>query len=86
MERPRRRLESLFLEIIEKARAEGVQTAGARSGGRVAEFLEKPTAGGAEAAMESPPTAAADVVDTELLGSLVAPPAPQAEERNARDA
>ena len=86
MERPRRRLESLFLEIVEKARAEGVQTAGARSGGRVAEFLEKPTAGSAEAAMESPPTAAADAVDTELLGSLVAPPARQAEERGARGA
>jgi hypothetical protein len=84
--RPRRRLESLFLEIVEKARSEGVQTAGARSGGRVAEFLEKPTAGGVEAATESQATPASDAVDTDLLGSLVAPPARQAAERGPREA
>ena len=37
--RPRRRMESLFLEIVERARAEGLQTSGARSGGPVADFL-----------------------------------------------
>jgi ABC-2 type transport system ATP-binding protein len=37
--RPRRRMESLFLEIVERARVEGLQTSGARSGGRVADFL-----------------------------------------------
>jgi len=81
MERPRRRLESLFLEIVEKARAEGVQTAGARSGGRVAEFLEKPTAGGGEPAIDRATPAASDAVDTELLGSLASPSARQADER-----
>lgn len=40
VERPRRSLESLFLEIVERARAEGVATSGAQSGGRMARFLE----------------------------------------------
>jgi ABC-2 type transport system ATP-binding protein len=39
VERPRRRMESLFLEIVDRARAEGVDTSGARSGGPVASFL-----------------------------------------------
>jgi ABC-2 type transport system ATP-binding protein len=39
VERPRRRMESLFLEIVEQARAEGARTSGATSGGRVADFL-----------------------------------------------
>ena len=86
MERPRRRLESLFLEIVEKARSEGVQTAGARSGGRVAEFLENPPAGGAEAMRESATTPSSDAVDAELLGSLVAPSARQADEPRRREA
>jgi len=42
VERPRRRLESLFLEIVEQARAEGARTSGAGSGGRVADFLREP--------------------------------------------
>jgi ABC-2 type transport system ATP-binding protein len=86
IERPRRRLESLFLEIVEKARSEGVQTAGARSGGRVAEFLEKPTPSGADPAMHAETAAASDAVDTDLLGSLVAPPARQAADRGPEEA
>jgi ABC-2 type transport system ATP-binding protein len=39
VERPRRRMESLFLEIVDQARAEGARTSGAGSGGKVAEFL-----------------------------------------------
>ena len=39
MRQPRRRMESLFLEIVDRARAEGSQTSGARSGGDVADFL-----------------------------------------------
>jgi ABC-2 type transport system ATP-binding protein len=39
VERPRRRMESLFLEIVDRARAEGVDTSGARAGGPVASFL-----------------------------------------------
>ena len=69
VERPRRKLESLFMEIVERARAEGVQTSGARSGGAVAGFL----------ADDDPPAAAngadeahhASPVDTGLLDSLV---------------
>jgi len=86
IERPRRRLESLFLEIVEKARSEGVQTAGARSGGRVAEFLEKPTPSGADPAMHAETAAASDAVDTDLLGSLVASPARQADDRGPGEA
>ncbi len=39
VERPRRRMEALFLEIVERARLQGAETSGARSGGKVAEFL-----------------------------------------------
>lgn len=38
-EQPRRRLESLFLEIVENARRDGLATSGARSGGELAGFL-----------------------------------------------
>ncbi len=71
VERPRRRLESLFLEIVETARKEGVQTSGAANGGAVAEFLARP-----EPVAEEGPQAAATpddqaAVDAELLDSLV---------------
>ncbi len=39
VQQPRRRLESLFLEIVDQARADGVQTSGARNGGQIADFL-----------------------------------------------
>lgn len=39
VEAPRQRLEDLFLEIVERARAEQVATSGARSGGGTAAFL-----------------------------------------------
>jgi ABC-2 type transport system ATP-binding protein len=73
VERPRRTLESLFLQIVEQARAEGVQTSGARSGGAVAEFL-----GGGGDGRPAEPSAevsadAGATVDTGLLDSLVAP-------------
>jgi ABC-2 type transport system ATP-binding protein len=75
VQRPRRTLESLFLEIVEQARAEGVQTSGARSGGAVPEFLgrgsdSQPAVLAADAAAGG--TAA---VDTGLLDSLVTPSA-----------
>ncbi len=71
VQRPRRKLESLFLEIVERARAEGVQTSGARSGGLVAEFLAR-----AEGVVVEPPSVAtpedtATTVDSDLLDSLV---------------
>jgi ABC-2 type transport system ATP-binding protein len=69
VERPRRKLESLFLEIVEQARAEGLQTSGARSGGAVAGFLagDEPATVAAVAGQD----AAAVPVDTALLDSLV---------------
>jgi len=36
---PRKDLDQLFMEIVEKARTEGARTAGATQGGRIAEFL-----------------------------------------------
>jgi ABC-2 type transport system ATP-binding protein len=78
VERPRRRMESLFLEIVEQARAEGVQTSGARSGGQVAGFLRGegenagPTANAADTATET--TSAdrpADGVDKSLIDTLM---------------
>ncbi len=39
VERPRQKLESLFLEIVHRAQAEGAVTSGAVAGGRIAEFL-----------------------------------------------
>jgi len=64
IEHPRRSLESLFLEIVERAKAEGARTAGAAAGGPVAGFL---------AADEAPPETATDgpaAVDAGLLDSL----------------
>lgn len=40
VEAPRQTLEQLFLDIVEKARAEQVATSGAQSGGRIASFLQ----------------------------------------------
>jgi len=39
LEAPRKKLETLFLEIVAKAQAEGVATSGAKSGGQIAGFL-----------------------------------------------
>jgi len=39
VDQPRRRLESLFLEIVDSARRDGSATSGARSGGEIADFL-----------------------------------------------
>jgi ABC-2 type transport system ATP-binding protein len=40
VEAPRQTLEALFLDIVEKARAEQLATSGAQSGGRIAAFLQ----------------------------------------------
>ena len=61
VEHPRRSLESLFLEIVERAKAEGARTAGASAGGPVAGF---------RAADEAKPAAAEAAVDAGLLDSL----------------
>lgn len=41
VEKSRQRLESLFLDIIHKAQAEGVATSGAKTGGKIAAFLQE---------------------------------------------
>ena len=81
VERPRRRMESLFLEIVERARAQGTETSGARSGGQVADFLRGdeaatrrdapavPAAVGAGVA--DAPVETARPVDTGLIDSLI---------------
>lgn len=68
VERPRRSLENLFMEIVDQARAEGVQTSGARSGGAVAEFLVRPESGDDHSA--EPPSDGTAPVDAGLLDSL----------------
>ncbi len=76
IEQPRRRLESLFLEVVEQARAAGTHTSGARSGGPMAAFLQE-HATESESAVEaitdadaSPRDKAAPAVDTNLIDSL----------------
>ena len=56
VEHPRRSLESLFLEIVEQATADGTRTAGVTAGGPVASFLSADEA--------------AATVNTGLLNSL----------------
>jgi ABC-2 type transport system ATP-binding protein len=63
VEQPRRRLESLFLEIVDTARKEGTHTSGARSGGQIADFLR---AGATEVAGDT------EADGEEILGSLAA--------------
>ena len=71
VERPRRRLESLFLEIVETARKEGVQTSGAANGGSVAEFLARPEPATIDGSETTATPEDAVAVDAELLDSLV---------------
>jgi ABC-2 type transport system ATP-binding protein len=44
---PRQRLESLFLDIVQRAQREGAATSGARAGGQVADFLSTDREGAA---------------------------------------
>jgi len=68
VERPRRKLETVFLEVVERARAEGLQTSGAKAGGPVPDFLRADEPGGSPAA---PVPVAPATVDTDLIGSLL---------------
>ncbi|MEY2716311.1 MAG: putative transporter ATP-binding protein YxlF [Planctomycetota bacterium] len=63
---PRQTLEELFLDIVERARAEQIATSGAQAGGRIASFLQ-----GEEGAAQG-----SDVVDQ--LVKAAAAPAPAA--------
>ncbi len=72
VERPRRRMESLFLEIVEQAKAAGVATSGAGSGAAVPEFLRGDSA---QSPAVEPVAAgkqdAAGPVDSGLIDSLI---------------
>ncbi|MFW5681960.1 MAG: ABC transporter ATP-binding protein [Phycisphaeraceae bacterium] len=74
VDRPRRRLEDLFLEIVESAKSEGLRTSGAESGGRIAEFLAE--GGDASIASEEPGGEA-------LVSSLLAAGESDSQERAA---
>ena len=71
VDRPRGRLEDLFLEIVESAKSEGLRTSGAESGGRIAEFLAE--GGEASAPREEPKGEA-------VLSSLLGDGEPSAED------
>lgn len=73
VQRPRRKLESLFLEIVELARAEGVRTSGASGGGGVAGFLNpaKTTPDAPSTDSAPTPTVTTQPVDSTLLDSLM---------------
>lgn len=64
VEHPRRSLESLFLEVVERARSEGVRTFGAGAGGPVAGFLADDAGGQPAAAYGT------EGVDAGLIDSL----------------
>ncbi|MCC6579885.1 MAG: ABC transporter ATP-binding protein [Phycisphaeraceae bacterium] len=67
VDRPRQKLESLFLDIVARAQAEGVATAGAHARGQIAAFLT---------GMEGQPTAAPAEVGEEVIDHLVHAPRP----------
>ena len=78
VERPRRRMESLFLEIVEQARAEGARTSGATSGGRVADFLRSDAARSEAVAVEPAPqvesaTSTSDTTAVEPVAEATGP-------------
>ena len=78
VQRPRRRLEAVFLDVVERARAEGLETSGAKPGGRVPDFLRgEATAGSPTAESTSPPPTA---IDSGLIDSLLGKPADGATE------
>ena len=64
---PRQTLEELFLDIVERARAEQIATSGAQSGGRIASFLQ-----GGEGGVEG--SAVVDQLVKAASAPAVAPP------------
>lgn len=61
MEKPRQRLESLFLEIVHQAQTEGQTTSGAKAGGPIASFLKQQDGVESKVARsETPPSSAED--------------------------
>jgi ABC-2 type transport system ATP-binding protein len=93
VEAPRQSLEALFLDIVEKARAEQLATSGAQAGGKIASFLQSETAdagqSGASVVDElvraaDRPSAAASVV--RAVPAQAAPAAPAGADRGLLDA
>ena len=84
VEQPRRRLESLFLEIVDTARKDGTHTSGARSGGQIADFLrEGATEVGAETEADGEEildSLAARAATSQAGSAKTAPSAPAAED------
>jgi hypothetical protein len=76
VEAPRQTLEQLFLDIVEKARAEQLATSGAQSGGRIASFLQGE--GGGEGGGEADATAASPEGAARLVAELVQSTDPRA--------
>ena len=94
VEAPRQSLEALFLDIVEKARAEQLATSGAQAGGKIASFLQSETAdagqSGASVVDElvreaKQPAAAASFV-SRTVPEQVAPTAPSGADRGVLDA
>ncbi|MCE9591784.1 MAG: ABC transporter ATP-binding protein [Planctomycetes bacterium] len=93
IEQPRQKLESLFLDIVQRAQAEGLATSGARSDGKLAEFLVHSEAPEGDAVIrqlmraEPPPAAPAATPApvlappqpiNQVIENLSPPPAPPA--------
>jgi ABC-2 type transport system ATP-binding protein len=77
IERPKRRLEDVFLEVVEQARMAGLATSGARAGGAVPDFLR--TASGAAPSPEPDAMVVTErTIDIDLIDSLARKPADEA--------
>jgi ABC-2 type transport system ATP-binding protein len=89
VEQPRRRLEALFLDIVDQARREGLQTSGARNGGQIADFLQNGATelGGDddEVASMLDQLAAQPVASVATAAADIAPPAPALTEPSPLD-
>jgi len=91
--RPRQTLEALFLDIVEKAKADRIETSGAQSGGQTASFLRADEGDAlisklVKAADEAPvaradATAAPALPERDLIGELTREAEPTPEPRRA---
>ncbi len=94
VEAPRQSLEALFLDIVEKARAEQLATSGAQAGGKIASFLQSEATDAGETgasvvdelvrAAERPAMPAPAV--SRVVPGQVAPSAPAGADRGVLDA
>lgn len=70
---PRVRLEDFFLRIVEEAQAANIRTSGARAGGKIPDFLQKPTESTGREIVESLVSAAAQKVEPLPTGAPTRP-------------